>query len=232
MTPYAYLLLLTIFVAPLALGEDRTIDFANGKWDKTAWTPVRLAPQTEALHFAQREKSLGNDDFTAAQKKTRTDNILLVTDAKQTDGQVELTFKIGPQSGAAPTLMLSPTVKDGRLDSALIVCVANYTMAVWWARFDADSGKMTYKPLVRMNRWSQPGDKHVLRCRVKKVDDRNYDVALQLDDSDTIMLSQRDAPEPLNSNIGIWGCHGQCEFYQVRLLEKGTLPWEARPPSR
>jgi hypothetical protein len=210
---------------------DRTVDFHEGEWDRSAWTPIRLVEHDQTATFVQRPDSVGNDSFTAEQIAGKFDNILLMTDSGQTAGQIELTFTIGPEHGAAPALFLTPEVEDGVLRSALTVFVADYTMAIWWARADPQTGKTTYTHLVRMNRWSQPGEKHVLRCRVQPHGDRGVNVALQLDDSDVVVLYQRDMPRAFNSRVGIWGCHGTCDFYQIHFLREGNLPWSAKPPT-
>ncbi len=225
--------LLTALAAGALAADDplRTIDFGEGRWDRAAWTPVRLMEHDKTAVFVQRPDSLGNDDFTAEQKKAKLDNILLMTDSKLAKGQIELTFTIGPQHGTAPAIFITPEVKDGVLQSALTVFVANYTMAVWWAQADPQTGRTNYTHLVRMNRWSEPGRKHVLRCRVARHGDNGLNVALQLDDSDVIEVRRRDMNKPFNSRVGIWGCHGACDFHQIRFLREGNLPWSAKRPA-
>jgi hypothetical protein len=229
--PLTLLVMLALPTMALAAEQvDRTIDFREGQWDRSAWTPLRLIHQPEPGVFEQRAESIGNGAFTDEQKKAALDNVLLMTDAGAGAQQIELTFTIGPERGAAPAIFLTPKVENGVLQSALAVFVADYTMAVWWAQADAETGKMTYTHLVRMNRWSQPGERHVLRCRFAPRGDTAYDVLLQLDDSDVIAVYRRDTAEPFDWRVGIWGCHGTCDFHELRILREGTLPWSGERP--
>lgn len=209
----------------------RVVDFAKGRWDATAWSAVSVGPQTRPIPLVQREDSLGTNSFAPEQIKNGLDNALLMTDTKLKGGQIELTFAIGPDRGAAPGFVISPTVKDGALQSGLAVFVADYTMAVWWAHLDPQTGKMAYDPLARLNHWSAPGVKHVVRCRVIPQGDSGFDVALQVDDSDVMMVSRRDMDHPFDSRFAIWGCHGTCDFYSVSFNERGTLPLRASKPA-
>ena len=34
----------------------------------------------------------------------------------------------------------------------------------------------------------------------------------------------------INSKVGIWGCHGTCDFYRMTIRSGGTLPWSGAPP--
>jgi hypothetical protein len=210
--------------------DNQTIDFSKGKWDASAWTPIRLIHQKEILQFTQHKDSISVGPFTDEQKKSSMDNALLMTDSKLNEGQIELTFTLSPQSGTAPGFFISPTVKDGVLQSGLCVFVASYTMAVWWAQADPATGKTNYTPLARLNRWSEPNQKHILRCRFAIKDKSNINILLQLDDSDVLMLQKKDLNNPVNSLVGIWGCHGVCDYHQFRIMQQGTLPWGASRP--
>jgi hypothetical protein len=226
------LLLAAHLTACAALAEapeaatDRVTDFAEGRWNQAQWTPLRLPHQPEMKTFEQKTDCLGTNAFSTEDKKTRRDNVLLMTDTGTDEGEFEITFVIGPEKGSAPGIFLCPTVNDGILESAFSVFVASYTMAVWRATTDADKGETDYEHLVRMNRWSEPGKPHVLRCRYSR---KRKSIALRLDDSDVLMF--RDVGLEINSRIGIWGCHGTCDFYQLRMIDNPELPWSATPPA-
>jgi hypothetical protein len=42
----------------------------------------------------------------------------------------------------------------------------------------------------------------------------------------------RDFDLDVNSRIGIWGCHGTCNFYQIRFPATPTLEWSASNPAQ
>lgn len=214
-----------VLQAQPAAAEDRFDgeDFARGKWDASRWTPVRLPHQERLRLFEQRDGSIGTGPFPAAVAQRQADNVLLIVDTGVTEGEFEVTFTIGPEHGTAPGIVLSPVLKEGVLDTAVGVFVASYTMAVWRCTTDEEANKTRYAHLARLNRWSEPGRKHVLRCRFDK-----RSIALKLDDSDTLML--RDVGVPLNGRIGVWGCHGTCDFHSIRMIAQPTLQWAARPP--
>jgi len=209
----------------LAHGAARTISFAEGQWDQTQWTPLRLPLHPEVQSFTQRADCIGTNSFTAEQIRQHLDNVLLMTDSGTTEGQFEVVFRIGPEKGTAPGVFLSPTVEGDMLVAGIAVFVADYTMAVWRVYTDAETRETKYEHLVRVNRYRQPGVQHVLRCRYSNA---RKAVALQVDDSDVIML--RFPEMEINSKIGVWGCHGTCDFFSVTITEEGTLPWAATPP--
>jgi hypothetical protein len=213
---------------------ERVVNFAKGQWDASAWSAVSVGPQTQPMTMLQRADSLGTTSFPPEQIKNGLDNVLLMTDTKLDSaqgGQIELTFAIGPERGAAPGFVISPTVKDGALQSGMAVFIADYTMAVWWAHLDPQSGKMVYDPLARLNRWSAPGAKHLVRCRIFKHGDRGFDAALQVDDSDVMMVSHRQPNYAFDTRFAIWGCHGTCDFYSVTFKNQGTVPLSATRPT-
>jgi len=204
---------------------DRTITFAEGKWDREKWTPLRLPEQQSARAFTQKPDCIGTTTFAKEEKKKHLDNVLLMTDSGTTEGEFAVTFRIGEERGTAPGFFLSPTCKDGVLETAIVVFVADYTMAVWRAETDPDAGKTKYVHLVRTATWQDPAVKHVLRCRYSK---KRKSVALRLDQRDVLVLRFPDYE--INSRIGIWGCHGTCDYYSVTMAEGGTLEWSGRPP--
>ncbi len=201
------------------------VSFAQGAWDRSRWTALRLPHQSSTSQFVQRKDSLGTGAFTDAQRKQKLDNVLLMLDTGLTEAQFEVEFSIGPEHGTAPGFFLAPTVKAGVLDQAVCVFVASYTMAAWLATTDPKTGKTTYKHLARLNRWSAPGKRHVFRCRYSE---RRNAVLLQVDDSDVLML--RDVGARPNTKIGIWGCHGTCDFHRLQVRPGGNLPWAAAAP--
>ena len=210
-----------------AAGDTVLATFAKGQWDSAKWTPLRLPHQAETRQFVQRENSLGVDAFTPEDTKNQLDNVLLMTDAGVTEGEIEVTFSLSDVKGTAPGVFFAPVVKDGVLDKAFTLFVATYTMAFWRAETDPETNKTRYPPLARLNRWNEPNQKHVLRCCFSKA--RNA-LLVRLDQGDTIMF--KDVGVDVNSRFGIWGCHGPCDFYEVRLLAKPTLEWSASEPGK
>lgn len=209
----------------LAEGTARTISFAQGQWEPAQWVPLRLPLHPEVQTFTQRPDCIGTNSFTPEQIKQHLDNVLLMTDSGTVEGQFEVVFRIGPEKGTAPGVFLSPTWEGDALLGGLAVFVADYTMAVWRVYTDPQTRETKYEHLVRVNRYREPGVQHVLRCRYSNA---RKSVALQVDDSDVIMLRFPDME--INSYIGIWGCHGTCDFFSVTMMEGGTLPWSATPP--
>ncbi len=207
-----------------AHAEERTISFAEGQWDAAAWTPLRLPMQTQVRTFVQRPDCVGTDSFTEEDIGQGLDNVLLVTDSGLDEGEFEVVFRIGPERGAAPGVFLSPTLAGQELEAGIAVFVADYTMAVWLVGTDPETRATQYDHLVRLARWQDPSAQHVLRCRYSKA--RGM-VALQVDDSDVVVLRFPDYE--LNSQMGIWGCHGTCDFYRVTIRPEGTLPWSGAP---
>jgi hypothetical protein len=203
------------------------VSFAKGQWDASRWTPIRLPHQKTLKEFTQRDASLGTQAFTAGEIKAELDNVLLMTDTGTTEGEFAVTFSLSADHGTAPGIFISPAVKDGVLDTSLVVFVASYTMAVWTTQADPVTGATKYKHLVRLNRWSEPNQQHVLRCRYSKA--RNS-VVLRLDQGDPLLL--RDVGITLNSLIGIWGCHGPCDFYSVAFPQQPVLEWSASDPKK
>lgn len=203
----------------------RTVTFAEGQWDAKQWTPLRLPAQESARAFTQKPDCIGTTTFTEEERKTGLDNVLLMIDSGTTEGEFEVVFRIGEEKGTAPGIFLSPTCKDGVLDAAICVFVADYTMAAWKAETDPTTGKTKYAHLVRTATWQDPKVKHVLRCRYSK---KAKSVALRLDQSDVLVLK---FPEyEINPCIGIWGCHGTCDYYSITMREGGTLEWSGHPP--
>ncbi len=216
--------LLTV-VAPFAAIADETISFAEGQWDAAQWTPLRLPLHETLGTFVQRADSLGTDTFTDEQKKAHEDNVLLMMDSGMDEGEFEVRFRIGPEQGTAPGVFLSPTVEGDALVSGIAVFVASYTMAAWQVSTDPETRETNYPPLARINRWQDPDIEHVMRIRYSTA---RHSMLLQIDDSDVVMLTLPDFG--FNSRIGIWGCHGTCDYYSVTTRSEGTLPWSAVAP--
>ena len=209
----------------LADAEERAISLAEGQWDAAAWTPLRLPMQTHVRTFVQRPDCVGTNSFTEEEIRQGLDNVLLMTDSGLDEGEFEVVFRIGPEHGAAPGVFLSPALAGEELEAGIAVFVADYTMAVWMVGTDPETRATQYDHLVRLARWQDPSVQHVLRCRYSKA---RAMVALQVDDSDVVVLRFPDYQ--LNSRIGIWGCHGTCDFYSLTIRPEGTLPWSGAPP--
>ena len=203
----------------------RTTTFEAGGWDPAKWTPLRLPAQEAAVPLVQKDGCIGTGSFSKEDIKKGMDNALLMTDSNTTEGEIEVTFSIGKEHGTAPGVFLSPTCKEGVLETAIGIFVADYTMAVWKVGRDPDSGKTKYVHLARFARWQDPEVKHVLRCRYSK---KRRSMALRIDDSDVIVFRFPD--HEINSRVGIWGCHGTCNYYRIRISEPGTLEWSGQRP--
>lgn len=88
---------------------------------------------------------------------------------------------------------------------------------------------------------TQLGDKfdsaqpHVLRCRISQ---KKAAVALKLDVADVVVLSYigndtyGSVATPVNSLIGLWGCHGACAFSQMTITPGDSLPFECHTPAQ
>jgi len=197
-----------------------TVTFARGGWDASRWTPLRLPNQPTPRVFEQKDDCIGTREFAREEIKQGLDNVLLMADTGAAEGEFAVTFRIGSPHGTAPGVFLLPTCKGDALVKALAVFVADYTMAVWEVGVDAKSGKTTYKHLVRLARWQDPAARHVLRCRYSA---RSRMVALQVDDSDVVVLK---LPQmTFNSRVGLWGCHGVCDYYRFTFTRAPALPW-------
>jgi len=230
-TKRAFLLCLVVTAGVTGLcadeGKGRTICFAKGQWQASEWTPVRLIEHESTATLAQKADSVGTGAFTKEERKKRLDNVLLMTDSKATEGEFTVTFRIGKEPGTAPGFFLCPVVKEGVLQKAISIFVADYTMAIWLAEADPASGKTQYTHLVRTATYQDPSVKHVFRCRYSK---KRKSVAVRLDENDVLVLRFPDLE--MNSLIGIWGCHGTCDFYDITIQEGGTLPWKGTPPEQ
>ena len=213
----------TIWAADGGAKPVKVVDFGKGKWQAAEWTPLRLPHQPQTAAFEQKPHALGTRSFTKEQTRQHLDNVLLMTDTGTTEGEIAVTFTIGPERGTAPGLLLFPKVKDGVMVESLCLFVADYTMAVWKATTDPATNKTKYEPVFRFARYSEPGPKHVVRCRYTK---RRRSVALQIDDSDVVVIRGID----INTKAGIWGCHGTCDFYRFEVRGDGTLPWSGKKP--
>ena len=207
--------------------SNRVVSFARGTWDPAQWSPLRLPQQKTLRAFAQRDDSIGVEAFTADEIKGGMDNILLATDAGTAEGEFEVVFSLSEEQGTAPGVFLAPLIKDGVMERAVAIFVASYTMAVWRAELDPVKGETKYTHLVRVTRWTEPGQKHTLRCRFST---SSKSIAIRLDQGDPIVL--RDTGIEMNSKIGVWGCHGRCDFYSVTFAQKPVLEWSASDPHK
>jgi len=231
--------MLLYFAGNYALAEtpeaSRTVSFAEGKWDPSQWQVVRMVNQQEARTFTQNADSLGMTmaSYQKGDYGKERDNALLVTDTGTTEGQIEVTFRLGEgfNKTSSPGILLSPVIVDGVMERGIGVFVATYAMAVWLEDHDASKTRVTYAHLAHLSRWNDPEKKHVLRCRYSK---KQKSIALQIDDSDVLVFQFVGHPKlgkvdlEVNSLIGIWGCHGVCEFYEMGITRGGSLPFFTR----
>jgi len=224
-----------------ALGAEEAkvtvIKFDEGAWDAAKWTPARMANQAEAKELVQLDGAVGTtmDTFSKADYGAEVDNAILLYDLGTTEAEIAVTLEMGKNVGgngyACPGLCISPMVKDGMVASSIAVFVADYTMAVWYQTTGADGKTVCYRHLVQLGRWSDPAKPHMLRCRISK---KEQSVALKLDDADVVVLSfigNKDygsVADPVNSLVGLWGCHGECSFREMTITEPGVLPFIVR----
>ena len=221
--------------------SERTVSFAKGKWDPTQWKVIRMVNQEEPRTFTQNADSLGMtmDSYRDRDYSKERDNALLVTDTGTTEGEIEVTFRLGKgfNKTSSPGIVVSPVIVDGVMERGIGVFVATYAMAVWLEDHDEAKKRVTYDHMANLSRWNDPEKKHVLRCRYSK---KQQSLALQIDDSDVLAFQYVGHPKlskvdlELNSLIGIWGCHGVCEFYEVKFRQPGTLPFlmRSKPDSK
>jgi len=230
------LLACCLYVMPLWAEEAKVtvIRFDKGVWDTAKWTPARMANQAEAKVLVQLDGAVGTtmETFSKADYNAEVDNAILLYDLGTTEVEIAVTLEMGKNAGgngyACPGLCVSPIVKDGMVASSIAVFVADYTMAVWYQTTGADGKTVGYRHLVQLGRWSDPAKPHVLRCRISK---KEQSVAFKLDDADVVVLSfigNKDygsVADPLNSLVGLWGCHGECAFREMTITEPGSLPF-------
>lgn len=220
-------------------GTDVTlIRFAAGAWDREKWTPVRMANQEQAKTFVQQDDGIATtmETFSGEDYSAERDNAILLYDLGTPEAEVEVSFSIGRgfNGYACPGLAIAPTIQDGMLENSIAVFVADYTMAVWRQYTDKDGKTVRYTHLVQLARWTDPAKRHVLRCRISK---KESSVALKLDDADVVVLCFVGNPaygavdSEVNSLIGLWGCHGECTFHEMKVVTPGTLPFLVRGPA-
>lgn len=225
--------LAVLFTPFLITANDFTVSFAKDQWDKSAWTGVTVLPakNDEQAPFARKAVDFEQKDscvsvsFSPEQVKAGRDNALMVIDTKNPQGEFSVCFTIGKEKGTAPGICLFPTYDgDNVLEKCYAIFVADYTMAVWYAEVDKVSGTMKYTHLARLVRWQDPEIRHTLYCRYTK-----DSFVVRVDDSDCVLF--RYAPGfAANSKIGIWGCHGTCNFFSLDIKSKGTLPLNGVKP--
>lgn len=216
--------------------------FTKGSWDPAKWTPARMANQEHARNLVQLDGAVGTtlQTFTQADYNAETDNAILLYDLGTTEAEVAVTFTMGKGLGggdshSCPGLCISPQFKDGLVESSIAVFAADYTMAIWYQSTDKDGKTVLYRHLAQYGRWFDPQKPHVLRCRISK---KESSVAVQLDDSDAIVLqfignkTYGSVDQPVNSLIGLWGCHGECAFKEMTISTPGTLPFLGKAPQQ
>jgi len=220
---------------PVAPKGERTVSFAKGKWNPSQWQVVRMVNQDEPRTFTQNADSLGMtmDSYRKGDYSKERDNALLITDTGTTEGEIEVTFRMGEgfNKTSSPGIVVSPVIANGVMERGIGVFVATYAMAVWLEDHDEAKTRVTHAHLGHLARWNEPAGKHVLRCRYSR---KQRCIALQIDDSDVLVFHYVGHPKlskvdlDINSLIGIWGCHGECEFYEIKFREGGALPFFVR----
>ena len=214
---------------------ERTISFAKGKWNPQDFRPVRMANQETPREFTQSADFIGvtKESFRKDDYDKERDNAVILTDTGTTEGEIEVAFRLGKgfNGYSAPGILISPVVKDDVVEKAIAVFVGDYAVAVWPVESDREKKLVTYAHLAQLARRTDPERRHVLRCRWSK---EQKSVAIQVDDSDVMAfqfignktLSKVDME--LNSQVCLVGCHGVCEFYEMKIRNGGTLPFIAQ----
>ena len=228
------------------LATDVEFDFTEGKWEKAEWKYIKVWPfkaqpagfKLETVSFTQ-EKDCLSVGFPKENVGSGDDNTLMVTDCLNASGEVVLEFKADGGHGTAPGICLFPSHGDDLvMQKGIAVFVASYTMAVWQVELD-DVEKITrYKLLGMTVKWFDPSKKHTLRCRFG-----GNSVVVSVDGSDPAHYWLQPWFPPFkdaaarpgesvkaNAKVGIWGCHGKCKFYSLKVLDKPTLPLAAEKP--
>jgi len=230
-------LLMIVLCAALlsAKADDVTIDFSEGKWDKSTWKvfkcfPTKPVERLKDFYFSQKKDCISYD-CSAEDLKRGDDNCILVYDT----GRNEAEFEVVLESGKGhPGILISPEFSDdGILLKGYCVFVADYTIAAWYVDADPVKKSSTYSSLVQITRWQPKLQKHKITCRYDK---RGF--AIKVDDSDTVVLHPKwdygmasVNGFKVNTKIGIWGCHGLCNFYSLVIKEKGLLLFDAVDPN-
>lgn len=229
------LLLCALIPSAIYADEETIIRFTPGDWNTNEWTAIRLPNQEHPISFAQKPDSIGTttNTFTKTDYSKERDNALLLCDTGTTEGEIEVTFRFGPgfQGHSTPGICLSPKVEDGVLRSGIAVFVSTSAVAVWYER--AEGNRMRYAHLGQLARWTDPSRKHTLICRFSKVEKA---IAIRLDDSDVLVFRFVGDPRlsyinhEIDSTVALWGCHGACDFYEIR-VRAGQLPFHVREPA-
>lgn len=194
---------------------DLAVNFARAQWDRSAWVPLRLPHQQAPCELVQRDESVGTEAFTREETKQQLDNAVLMFDTGATEAELQVVFTIGPQKGTAPGFALFPTFEGDELQTAIGIFVADYTMAVWRATKDAEAGKTVYQHLARLNRTNEAGPKHTFICVYSK---KRRSIKMRVDDSDELEVRLDD--QEVNSRVALWGCHGVCDFFELKLWRR------------
>jgi hypothetical protein len=212
---------------------DIVISFAAGQWDTNRWQPVRMINQERPISFTQYADRIGTttNTFTPADYSKERDNALLVYDTGSADSEIEVAFGLGWgfSRHSSPGVCLSPRIRDGMFESGIAVFVGTYAVVIWYEY--VEGGRTRYAHLAQLARRNDPAQKHVLRCRFSKA---ARSVAVKIDDSDVLVLQfvgdsrLSYVPHEINSLVALWGCHGACDFYEMKVRRNGTLPFLVR----
>lgn len=231
-------LFVTVFAGAAATekkADIRIISFSKGKWDQSKWFPVRQPNQQKPRLFLYHADSIGTtlESFEKDDYNQEKDNAILVTDTGLTEGQIELTFKAGAGfrkgSYSCPGIAISPVIVDGIAIKMIGVFVASYGVVPWMYTAGTQKQPCRYIAMAAICRSIDMTKKHLLRCRFSK---KRKAIALQIDDSDVLVFKYLGNPKigrfnlEVNSKIGIWGCHGVCDFYEMKILTEPTLPFD------
>ncbi len=197
-------------------------DFGSDKWDKSKWRALRLANQDAPQAFLQNPDSLSTS-FSSTLIKQQMDNALLAAEIGPPAGELQVTFSIGPEPGAAAGVFVGKTCSADVFYGGTVMFVANNRLAVWSVESDQNSKAVKYTHLGQLAHPFSEGEKHVLKCSF----DEKGNIAVSVDNTD--VLSFRNCQ--VGSTLGIWGCHGSTTFFTAAVRKIPTLDptWRSAP---
>lgn len=192
-----------------------SVDFGEERWDRSRWRALRLVNQDAPQIFSQSRESLFSDAFSSDEIKRGLDNALLATQIDQSNGEIRVTFSVGPEPGAAAGVFIGKDCSADVFFSGTVVFVADNRLAVWSVESDRASKTVKYTHLGQLAHAFKVGQKHVLKYSF----DGKGNIAVSVDNTD--VLSFRNCQ--VGSTLGIWGCHGSTSFFAADIGKVSTL---------
>lgn len=235
------IVLLTVLLMEAgALAMDVNIEFSKDKWKDSDWKYLKVHPSKPLPDGLEPESGIFNQEagcitteFTQAQVSSGNDNALMIIDGINAVGEIIMEFEMDGGKGTAPGVCLFPTYDSNMvLENSIAIFTASYTTAVWLVKLDKAAGITRYKLLGMTVKWFDPFKRHTLRCRFG-----GNSIVVSVDDADPVhywlqpwfpAIENTEADDGVmiepNGKIGLWGCHGKCKFYSLKVSEKPSLP--------